>query len=94
MLDNKYALLFIRGERPIKDLKYNMLKHPNVKFTANGEAKPYEHGTSENAICSIKFDFSDIELQNTKENEKIQQINSDYKLLSEEEVEKYIKENL
>ena len=94
MLDNKYALLFIRGERPIKDLKYNMLKHPNVKFTANGEAKPYEHGTSENAICSIKFDFSDIELQNTKENEKIQQINSDYELLSEEEVEKYIKENL
>ena len=29
MLNNKYALLFIRGERPIKDLKYDILKHPN-----------------------------------------------------------------
>ena len=27
MLDNKYALLFIRGERPIKDFKYNILKN-------------------------------------------------------------------
>ena len=31
MLDNRYALLFVRGERPVMDLKYDILKHPNVK---------------------------------------------------------------
>ena len=33
MLDNKYALLFIRGERPVMDLKYDILKHPDVRMT-------------------------------------------------------------
>ena len=44
LLDNNEALLFIRGERPVKDLKYDILKHPNVKYTMDGNAKPYEHG--------------------------------------------------
>ena len=30
-MDNNYAILLIRGERPIKDLKYNTFKHPNIK---------------------------------------------------------------
>lgn len=30
MLDNRYSLLFVRGERPVKDLKYDILKHPNI----------------------------------------------------------------
>lgn len=30
MLDNQYAILFIRGERPVMDFKYDILKHPNV----------------------------------------------------------------
>ncbi len=30
MLDNRYAILFIRGELPVMDLKYDILKHPNV----------------------------------------------------------------
>ena len=34
LLDNDYAILFIRGERPVKDLKYDILKHPNVDPTA------------------------------------------------------------
>ena len=34
MLDNRYAILFMRGERPVKDLKYDILKHPNVKYSA------------------------------------------------------------
>ncbi|MDQ9829173.1 type IV secretory system conjugative DNA transfer family protein, partial [Acinetobacter baumannii] len=41
MLDNKYALLFIRGERPIMDLKYDITKHPNVALTVDGGAEPY-----------------------------------------------------
>jgi len=42
LLDNQYALLFIRGERPIMDLKYDILKHPNVKLTADGGKPPYQ----------------------------------------------------
>ena len=44
MLNNNYAILFIRGEKPIKDKKYNILKHPNVKYTTDGKGKPYIHG--------------------------------------------------
>ena len=32
MLDNQNALLFIRGERPILDAKYDLMKHPNIRF--------------------------------------------------------------
>lgn len=41
MLDNQYALLFIRGAPPVMDKKYNLLKHPNVKLTSDGGAAPY-----------------------------------------------------
>ena len=43
MLDNNYGLLFIRGERPVFDLKYNIEKHPNFKLTKEGNGKAYEH---------------------------------------------------
>ena len=44
MLDNRYALLFVRGERPVMDFKYDILKHPNVKLTTDGGQPPYIHG--------------------------------------------------
>ena len=44
LLDNKYAILFIRGERPVMDFKYDVLKHPNVELSGDGKAKPYIHG--------------------------------------------------
>ena len=44
LLDNDYALLFIRGERPIFDKKYDILKHPNVEYTKDGSAQAYQHG--------------------------------------------------
>ncbi len=44
MLDNRYAILFVRGERPIIDEKLDIFKHPRVKLTTYGGAKPYEHG--------------------------------------------------
>ena len=56
MLDNKYALLFIRGERPIIDLKYNTFAHPNIKLTEDGGYKTYIHGNTENAIATISID--------------------------------------
>ena len=43
MLPTNDALLFIRGEKPVRDKKYDIKKHPNVRRTADGEAKPYIH---------------------------------------------------
>lgn len=42
-MDNKYALLLIRGEPPILDEKYNIMKHPNIRLTEDGGAPPYCH---------------------------------------------------
>lgn len=43
MLPTNDALLFIRGEKPVRDKKYNIKKHPNVRRTADSRAKPYIH---------------------------------------------------
>lgn len=43
LLDNKNAIVLIRGERPVVDLKYDLMKHPNVRFTEDGGAAPYVH---------------------------------------------------
>lgn len=55
MLDNRYALLFIRGERPVKDEKYDILKHPNIALTTDGGAKPFVHGEDTRSIASIQL---------------------------------------
>ena len=55
MMDNCYALLFIRGERPIMDEKYNPLKHPNVALTALGGAPTYEHGNADHVTATISI---------------------------------------
>ena len=43
LLDNSNALIFIRGEKPIMDKKFDILSHPNIKSTEDGGAKPYKH---------------------------------------------------
>ena len=55
MLDNRYAILFIRGENPVMDLKYDLLKHPNVGFTADGGREPYVHGKDTDSLLSISL---------------------------------------
>ena len=58
-MDNAYAIVFIRGERPVIDKKYDILKHPNVKLTEDGGAAPYIHhpGLSfEQTDLSLPFD--------------------------------------
>ena len=45
MLPTNDALLFIRGEKPVRDKKYDIKKHPNVRRTADGRAKPYIHNS-------------------------------------------------
>lgn len=58
MLDNQYALLFIRGERPVEDFKYDILKHPNVKLSTDGEAEPYRHGEDLISFATLELDES------------------------------------
>ena len=45
LLDNKNAVVFIRGERPVIDEKYDLMKHPNIAFTEDGGAAPYLHSS-------------------------------------------------
>ena len=82
MLDNRYALLFIRGERPVMDEKYDILKHPNIALTEDGGAAPCEHGGTENAIATLSFAGAAAETVPAP-NEPI----PDYELLSDEDIE-------
>ena len=82
MLDNRYALLFIRGERPVMDEKYDILKHPNIALTEDGGAAPYEHGGTENAVATLSF-AGDAAETLYEPNEPI----PDYELLSDEDIE-------
>ena len=43
MLDNRYCILFIRGARPVMDLKYELMDHPAIRYTVDGGAPPYIH---------------------------------------------------
>ena len=55
MLDNRNALLFLRGERPVMDEKYDLMRHPNIKYTADGGQPPYAHGTVTKAAAKIEI---------------------------------------
>jgi type IV secretion system protein VirD4 len=45
-LDNRYALLFIRGASPVMDEKYDLMHHPAISRSSLGGAAPYiHHGT-------------------------------------------------
>ena len=87
MMDNKYALLFIRGERPIMDLKYDILKHPNIKFSADGGAEPYEHARPNYSIGSISFDSSVLNMEPFELTDEV----GDFAILTEEEIEEILK---
>ena len=80
MLDNQYAILFIRGERPLLDFKYDILKHPNVALTADGKAGVYQHGAVRSDIATIEVTYLDPKtLPDTEVPE------TDYVLLSDED---------
>ena len=82
MLDNKYCILFIRGERPILDLKYNIRNHPNFALTEDGGAAPYIHGDVDKDIATISFLGTSVDdLPDTDEAE------NNLELLTEEELE-------
>ena len=65
MLDNQKALLFIRGERPILDAKYDLMKHPNIRYTEDGGAGPFNYAKAPLAHDDFTFDetrYDDYEL--------------------------------
>ena len=82
LLDNQYAILFIRGERPVLDFKYDILKHPNVVLTADGKAGVYRHG-------EVKSDVATIELFSFDKNKapETEVAETNYELLSDEDFE-------
>ena len=82
MLDNRCALLFIRGERPVMDDKFDILKHPNVALTTDGKGKPYRHGEVTQAVANISLGSS-LEGEITQ----VQAGGQTYELLSDEDLE-------
>ncbi|MBU5625447.1 type IV secretory system conjugative DNA transfer family protein [Oscillibacter sp. MSJ-2] len=74
-LDTNKAILFIRGENPVIDRKYNLKRHPNIKLTSDGKAKPYIHkpqGVPDYALPDLPYAFKsldDYEFINMEENE-------------------------
>ena len=87
MLDNRQSILFIRGERPVMDLKYDIMKHPNISLSADGKAEPYVHGEPKDAKETIEVIWS----KKNDEGEKREPQESGFVLLTEEEIEKDIR---
>lgn len=42
-LDNRYCILFIRGAKPVMDLKYELTEHPAIRHTVDGGGTSYIH---------------------------------------------------
>lgn len=76
MLPTNDALLFIRGEKPVRDKKYNIKKHPNVRRTADGRAKPYIHNppVPDYTLPDLPYEFRTLDdytfLEDEYENEE------------------------
>ena len=62
LLSNDKALLFVRGERPVMDWKYNLLRHPNIRFTEDGGAPPYDYTAATDAHEDLVGDAENYEL--------------------------------
>lgn len=76
MLPTNDALLFIRGEKPVRDKKYDIKKHPNVRRTADGRAKPYSHNppVPDYTLPDLPYEFHTLDdytfLEDEYENEE------------------------
>ena len=61
LLDNRKAILFVRGERPMLDDKYNLKKHPNVKWTEDGGAPPYDYAKAPRSHDDLNIDIERLD---------------------------------
>ena len=89
MLDNRLALLFIRGERPVEDLKYDILKHPNIQWTADGGAEVYRYGEDSVSVAVLDIDQK---LLNKAKADPVDE--EEYLFFCEDELEELIKNKL
>ena len=71
LLDNRKAVLLVRGEHPILDEKYDLHKHVNVKYTEDGGAPPYDYAKAPLSHEDVTIDTRRLD---------------DYELLSAEEI--------
>ena len=62
LLSNDKALLFVRGERPVMDWKYDLLRHPNISFTEDGGTPPYDYTAAPDAHEDLVGDAENYEL--------------------------------
>lgn len=65
MLDNRKCILFVRGERPMLDDKYDLMHHPTIHLTEDGGAPPYDYTAVRNAADDMEYDpqrYEDYEL--------------------------------
>ena len=63
MLDNRYGILFIRGEYPVMDLKYDLMHHPKIAFTEEGGAQPFIHGRDTRSEATISLVGNDPDVR-------------------------------
>ena len=65
LLDNRKAILFVRGERPIMDDKYDLMRHPNIRLAEDGGAPPYDYTQAKDAADDLDYSpeqYDDFEL--------------------------------
>ena len=65
LLDNRRAILFVRGERPIMDDKYDLMRHPNIRLAEDGGAPPYDYTQAKDAADDLDYSpeqYGDFEL--------------------------------
>ena len=75
------------------DLKYDILKHPSVRMTADGKADPYIHGEPWDAGSAIELVYDPELIRAVSDNTQVIELpDSDYVLLSEEDIEKEVNE--
>ena len=88
MLDNRYGILFIRGEYPVMDLKYDLMKHPKIAFTEEGGAQPFIHGRDTRSLATVKLVGDDPALRDKAiDIETLVKESHDFEVLSNEELE-------
>jgi type IV secretion system protein VirD4 len=81
-LDNRYAILFIRGECPVLDEKFDIMSHPNVHDSTDGQGKIYDHAKITRNITTITL-LDAVKEEETDDGE----FETSFELLSEEDIE-------
>ena len=63
LMDTDECILLIRGEKPIIDKKYDLMRHPNIRHTTDGGEKPYIHKTTPTRfeLADLPYEFYTLE---------------------------------